>query len=82
MRKSTHTAEYRALCQHIVAMRKAAGLTQRGLARRLSVPPSWVAKVEIGERRLDLVEYCWICDACEIEPSASIRSLLEDMRTV
>ncbi len=37
--------------------REDAGLSQRAVAARLGVSPSWVAKVELGERRLDVVEF-------------------------
>jgi hypothetical protein len=27
-----------------------------------------VAKVEMGERRIDLVELCWFVGACDLDP--------------
>ena len=53
MQKSIHTSEYAALCGELRAARNGAGLSQRALAARLKVSPSWVAKVETGERRID-----------------------------
>ena len=79
MRKSTHSHEYDALRQQLRAMRKAAGLSQRALARRLMVPPSWVSKVETGERRLDMVEFHWFCLACGENPPAVAKAILETM---
>lgn len=76
MRKSTHTPEYRLLRQRLTAMRDAAGLSQRELARRLDVPHTWVAKIESGERRIDLVEYAWFCDQCGIDPATAAQELL------
>ena len=52
----------------LVASRREAGLTQADLAKRLGVVPSWVAKVEIGERRLDIVEFTAIAKALKIQP--------------
>jgi len=43
-------------------------LTQADLAKRLGVVPSWVAKVEIGERRLDVVEFTAIARALKMDP--------------
>ena len=76
MRKSTHTAEYRLLRQSLTAMRDAAGLSQRELARRLDVPHTWVAKIESGERRIDLVEYAWFCDQCGLDPVTAAKEVL------
>jgi transcriptional regulator with XRE-family HTH domain len=68
MEKSTHTAEYLALRSELRAIRETAGLSQRALAKHLDVPHSWVAKVESGERRVDLVEFGWFVAACGIDP--------------
>ena len=76
MEKSIYSREYLRLRQELRAIRNAAGLSQRELAIRLDVPHSWVAKVETGERRIDLVEFAWFCTACEIQPAKVARSLL------
>jgi transcriptional regulator with XRE-family HTH domain len=68
MEKSTHTSEYMALRAELVAARKSAALSQRDLAAILKAPHSWVAKVESGERRIDLVEFCWFLSACGLDP--------------
>ena len=70
MQKSTHTRAYRLLRDLLVALRSSAGLTQRELAQRLNVPPSWVAKTELGERRLDVLEFCRLSRACGAAPEA------------
>lgn len=64
MEKSTFTPEYTLLRDRLVQIRNAAQLTQRQLAKRLDVSHSWVAKVESGERRVDLVELCLVVMAC------------------
>jgi transcriptional regulator with XRE-family HTH domain len=82
MRKSTHTAEYGGLRARLAAVRSAAGLSQRRLAQRLRVPHSWVAKVEAGERRIDLIEFGWFCAACGAsatdEAAVVLRALLSN----
>lgn len=65
MPESVHSPEYRRLRDALVRIRNDAGLSQRALARILRVPHSWVAKVESGERRIDLIEFIWVCDACD-----------------
>ena len=48
----------------LVRLREAAGLTQRQLAKKLKRPYSMVARMEMGERRVDIVELYWIAAAC------------------
>ncbi len=64
MEKSTFTPLYDLLRARLVEVRKSAGLTRRDLAARLGRERSFVARVEGGERRVDLVEFYWICRAC------------------
>lgn len=68
MAKTLRSRGHRALLAVLVASRRDAGLTQAELAKRLGKVPSWVAKVEIGERRLDVVEFTAIARALKIEP--------------
>lgn len=77
MEKSVFTPEYAALRSELVKARAHAGLTQRELAARLGVPPSWVAKVESGERRLDLIELCRVLEGCGAEPLPTLKRLLK-----
>jgi transcriptional regulator with XRE-family HTH domain len=77
MEKSTHTTEYRALRAELLTARKNASLSQRDLAAILKVPHSWVAKVETGERRIDLLEFCWFISACGQDPLPSVERLIQ-----
>jgi len=78
MEKSTHTPEYKALRSELRVGRENAGLSQRQLAARLKVPHSWVAKIESGERRIDLVEFTWFMTACGIDPVSVCERLIDD----
>jgi transcriptional regulator with XRE-family HTH domain len=66
--KSVHSSDQAAFCALMVGARKAAGLTQHALARRLKKPQSFVAKYEGGERRLDVVEFIAIARALGADP--------------
>jgi transcriptional regulator with XRE-family HTH domain len=81
MEKSTHTTEYAALRAELLAARKNAALSQRDLAAILDVPHSWVAKVESGERRIDLVEFCWFLSACGIDSLVVTERLVHKWQT-
>jgi len=64
------------------AAREARGVTQQELAKRLGKPQSFVSKAEMGERRLDVVEYLHFMRAIEGEPHALLRQLEQDYRPV
>ncbi len=51
------------------------GLSQNLLAEKLDKPQSFVAKVEKGERRVDLIEFLTIAKAMELDPIQFIRKL-------
>jgi transcriptional regulator with XRE-family HTH domain len=59
---------YRRLLAAMVELRKARGLSQAQLARRIKKPPSFVGKYELGERRLDVVEVFDLLCALETDP--------------
>jgi transcriptional regulator with XRE-family HTH domain len=79
MEKTTHTKEYAALRLELQKARKGAGLTQRALAAKLGVAHSWVAKVEQGERRVDLIEFGRILRACGVDPESVASSLFRSI---
>jgi transcriptional regulator with XRE-family HTH domain len=66
--KSVHSSDQAAFCELMIGARKAAGLTQHALARRLNKPQSFVAKYKGGERRLDVVEFIVIARALGADP--------------
>ncbi len=78
MEKSTFTPQYEALRARLVEMRKAAGLTQRELAERLGRERSFVSRIELGELRLDVVEFFWVSRACGEEPATISAELMRE----
>jgi len=66
---------YRKVIEGLREARTAAGLTQRDLAARLKKEPSWVAKIELGERRLDLLEYIAIARALGLKEDELLRKI-------
>jgi transcriptional regulator with XRE-family HTH domain len=63
------------LQQALAAARKSAGLTQQQLANHLYKPQSFVAKVELGERRLDVIEFLAVCEALGVDPCDLLNKL-------
>lgn len=78
MARSLRTPKHRQLQSGLADARKAAGLTQVQLADKLGRPQSFVAKYEVGERRIDVVEFCEIADALKLDASALLSSLFAD----
>jgi len=76
MKKTIYSEESRVLTAWLRECRKRKGLTIRALAAELGVPHSWIGKVEIGERRLDVVEYVHLCRALGVDPLDGIKELL------
>lgn len=75
MRRWVHSPSYQTAIGTLVAARRASGLTQRALADRLGKPPSYVAKIEIGERRLDFVEFIAIARALGVDEAGLMRDV-------
>jgi transcriptional regulator with XRE-family HTH domain len=63
MTRSIFSERYRSLCRLLVETRKSRRLTQAEVAKRLQRPQSFVSKYEIGERRLDVVEFLEVAEA-------------------
>jgi predicted transcriptional regulator len=57
LEKTLGSARHRALVSLLIAKRSEAGLTQAGLARKLGEHQSFVARLESGQRRIDVIEF-------------------------
>jgi transcriptional regulator with XRE-family HTH domain len=57
------SSDYRSVIESIKAVRVELGVSQRELARRLGKPSSFINKIELLERRLDIVEFIAVADA-------------------
>lgn len=56
MAKTIRSSGHKALCEALIDARKTAGLTQAELASKLKCHQSFVARIESGERRIDVIE--------------------------
>lgn len=82
MRKSTFTPLYERFRARLVAMRRKADLSQRDLAQKLGREHSFVSRIELGERRLDVVEFFWVCRACGQDPASVATDLMRELGTI
>ncbi|MEF2278751.1 helix-turn-helix transcriptional regulator [Deinococcus sp. YIM 134068] len=61
----------------MIAARKSAGLTQAELAARLGKAQSFVSKYEVGERRLDVIEFVAVAGVLSQDPTHFLREIIE-----
>lgn len=79
MTKSMHSPEHRKLCEMLAELRESKGLKQRELAERLDFVRSQIANIELGQRRIDLIELIWLCQALEVDPPKTIAKLVREL---
>ena len=75
MARSLRTPGHQALMQVLTETRKLKGITQQELANRLDRPQSYIAKVETGERRLDVIEFIEWCSNLSADPSEKLKEI-------
>ncbi len=82
MKKSTHSDEYEIVLKKLTQIRKAASFTQQQLADVLNRKQSFVWRIEHGERRLDGVEFFWVCKALGQDAKAVYAELADAFQAV
>lgn len=80
MAKSLRSPRQRRLTSLLVETRRSRGLTQGDVAARLGKPQSFIAKVEGGERRLDVIEFIDLACALNVRPVDLIARLQRGVR--
>jgi len=63
----------------LTGLRNERGISQKELSVLLKKPPSYVAKVELCERRLDIIEFCIWINALNFDPIEFLRTHLPGM---
>lgn len=66
------------LRKEMAAAREGAKMTQREFAAKLKRPPSYVAKVEVGERKIEVFEFVDWCQAVGVEPGTMLKRAMRD----
>lgn len=75
MSRTLRSTRQKNLVALLIAERKAAGLTQAEVAKKLRRYQSVVANIESGQRRIDVVEFLEIADAIGFSPGRMIEKL-------
>ena len=76
MDKTLYSERHKKLAELLIERRKAAGLTQVEVAKKLGRHQPFIANIESGERRVDVVELLELADAIGFDPVELIQSLL------
>jgi len=69
MPKTLWSDAQEALVAALVRARKGAGLSQAAVAQSLRCQQSLIARIESGERRIDLVEFVILCRVIGLDPT-------------
>ena len=77
MTKTIRSTAHVALCEALINARKASGSTQAGMAERLKCHQSLVARIESGERRIDVVELVVLARAIGVVPSMILEQVVD-----
>lgn len=75
MSKSLGSARHRALISLLIEQRERLGFTQAQLAEKLGEYQSFVARLESGQRRVDVVEFLQLAELLEFDPKAVLDRL-------
>ena len=76
MSRTLRSARQKALTAFLIAKRKRAKLTQADVAKRVGRYQSFIATVESGQRRIDVVELLELAEAIGFDPREAIKALL------
>lgn len=73
---SIYSDEYQMVIKTLRDARIQKGITQAMLAKCLGRPQSFIAKIENGERRIDVVEFAHIANLLLVDPSAILDRII------
>ena len=75
MVKTLGSRRHKALIAFLIERRKAAGLTQTELADRLGEYQSFIARLESGQRRVDVVEFLALAEALGFDAGKALATV-------
>lgn len=76
---SIYSEEYQRVIKRLRQARREQGLTQATVAEHLGKPQSFLAKVESGERRLDVLEFIHLAQLLSLDPANVIKDIMGEI---
>ncbi|MGI0524095.1 helix-turn-helix domain-containing protein [Rhizobium giardinii] len=76
MAKTLGSPKHKALIALLIEKREAVGLTQTDLASMLGEYQSFVARLESGQRRVDVVEFLKLASVLKFDPHVLLDQLM------
>jgi ribosome-binding protein aMBF1 (putative translation factor) len=73
--KTIRSKRHKYLIELVVAARKKAGFRQVQLAKKLKRSQTWIARLESGERRLDVVELIDLAEVIGFDAPAMVAAV-------
>ena len=75
--KTLRTRRHRALCAALKSARKSLKLSQHEVAVRLKTSQTVIARIEIGERRIDVIEFIDLAKVLRLDARAMLTELMD-----
>lgn len=63
----------------LIEKRKIAGLTQDDLAKAVGEHQSFIARLESGQRRIDVIEYVTLAQVIGFDPTEALKQLISEV---
>ncbi|GAA5115788.1 hypothetical protein GCM10023212_01080 [Luteolibacter yonseiensis] len=82
MKKSIHSKSSELLCARLVELRKQAGLSQRDLASKIGREQALIARIELGERRVDVLELHTLLSVLSPDPEKEVLSIFSALNEI
>jgi ribosome-binding protein aMBF1 (putative translation factor) len=80
MVSSIRTKRHKRLIELVTAERKQAGIRQIQLAKKIKRSQTWIARLESGERRLDVVELLDLAEAIGFDAPAMVAAVQQSKK--
>lgn len=77
---SIYSQEYQLVIKTIRSTRVAKGITQEKLAQAMNRHQSFIAKIESGERRLDVIEFAYVAQLLGIDPALLLQRVMDKLQ--